>query len=124
MDEDKPTDTLQGEEHIYLDVIHIASRPPSKKSLCSTDDDSLRVPNVQNATAKEKAGNKKSGNLASCVLIALVIFLSAICCTLGALYAIERRRGSMLERENSKRVTTPVLITNCTTEVSTGKPKL
>ena len=121
MGEEKPTNTSNAEEHIYLDVIHIASRPPSKRSLCPTADDSLQTPDAQDVTKMENT-RKKSGNFASWVLIVVVIFLSALCCTLGGLYAIERRRAAMLEHENSKRSTTPKLFTNCTTVRSVPKP--
>ena len=120
MGEEKPTNTANAEEHIYLDVIHIASRPQSKRSLCPTADDSLQTPDVQDVTTMEKT-SKESGNVASLVLIVSVIFLSALCCTLGGLYAIERRRSAMLQHENSKRATTPTLFSNCTTKVRSGK---
>ena len=116
MGEEKPTNTSNAEEHIYLDVIHIASRPPSKRSLCPTADDSLQTPDAQDVTTRKKT-SKESGNVASWVLIASVILLSALCCTLGGLYAIERRRSAMLQHENNKRATSPMLFTNCTTKV-------
>ena len=121
-EENLSTNSLGKEEHIYLDVIHIASRPQSKRSLCPTaaSDESLQQPTVENVAATKMS--KKSGNVANCVLVATIIFLSAVCCALCALYVIERRHSAMLESEKNraKGVTASTPSTNCT-RVSSGK---
>ena len=133
MGEEQPaTNTSQNEEHIYLDVIHVASRPPSKRSLCPTANESPQIPTVENVPPKESS--KKSGNVVNCVLIATIIVLSAVCCALCALYAIERRHSAMLESEKNKGVMAPAVpattavpatpetpSTTCTTSVISGK---
>ena len=121
MADETPKPTTQGDEHIYLDVIHIASRPPSERSLCSSAGDTPKKSTVENTTEKKK-NNKSGTNTANFILIAMVIVLSTICCTLAALYVIERRQNSMVRSEHSNALTVPTSSPNCTkTTVSSGE---
>ena len=120
MDEEPANKTVEKEEHIYLDVIHVASRPQSsKKSLCSKANESLQKTAVKNVIDNKKS--KTSGNVANCVLISAIILLSVVCCTLGVLYVIEKRQSAMLRSEQRKGITGPTLSRNCSPSVNSGK---
>lgn len=101
MDEETSQKSVETEEHIYLDVIHVASRPSSKKSLCSKANEALEKTSVKNIEGKELK-SKTSGNVANYFLISAIILLSLVCCTLGVLYVIEKRHGAMLRSKESK----------------------
>ena len=100
MDEETSQKSVETEEHIYLDVIHVASRPSSKKSLCSKANEAPEKTSVKNIEGKEKS--KTSGNVANYFLISAILLLSLVCCTLGVLYVIEKRHGAMLRSKESK----------------------
>lgn len=121
MDEETTNKSVETEEHIYLDVIHVASRPSSKKSLCSEANESLQKTSVKNVIGKEKS--QTSGNVANCFLISAIILLSVVCCTLGVLYVIEKQQSAMLRSEERKGITAPTP-RNCSPSVNPGKEYL
>lgn len=122
MVEENQSNSSANEENIYLEVIHIPSRPPSRRSCqIDKDPDQKQQATMEKILKKSLKETQKTGKLTHWILIATIMLLTAVCCALGALYVIERRNNSMMGFDNRKNEVTSTPSTNCATGDSSGK---